>query len=193
VFEPFAKRFGLKDRIRQNPSANRGDALLLRTFGGLSLEGGAYRIHEEAAAAHWTEIVTSFFSSMDVSCFGYDWLGRQFAYHSNGDEVLHFDIETGEYDRTFRNLVDFHNVELIEDFEKATALAAFREWLAHEPSPLQMTECVGYRIPFALGGEDDPSNFERSDMEVYWDICGQIRAQLLDVEEGSPVLGVKLT
>lgn len=191
-FEPFARHFGLED-FRPDLAANRDDVLatLLATLGGVSLERGAYRIHGETAAAHWTEIVTSFFGVTDIRCFGCDWLGRQFARHS-ADEVLHFDMETGECHRTFRNLVEFHNVELVENFERVTAIAGFRDWLALDPQPLQPTECVGYRIPLALGGEDDPSNFERCDMDVYWDICGQIRAQISDVEPDTPVSGVKL-
>ncbi len=34
------------------------------------------------------------------------------------------------------------------------------------------------KVPIFLGGEDDVSNLEDSDMEVYWEIMPQIAAQL---------------
>ena len=37
-----------------------------------------------------------------------------------------------------------------------------------------LEDCVGYKIPLFLGGNDEISNLEITDMEIYWGICGQL-------------------
>ncbi|WP_434798222.1 T6SS immunity protein Tdi1 domain-containing protein [Terrisporobacter vanillatitrophus] len=36
---------------------------------------------------------------------------------------------------------------------------------------------MGYKVPLFLGGEDDISNLEEIDMEVYWSVTGQLNSQ----------------
>lgn len=38
-------------------------------------------------------------------------------------------------------------------------------------------KCVGYKVPLFLNGEDNISNLELSDIEVYWGIMGQMIAK----------------
>ena len=38
--------------------------------------------------------------------------------------------------------------------------------------------CVGYKVPLFLGGKDAISNYEETDMEVYWSISAQIISQI---------------
>jgi hypothetical protein len=40
--------------------------------------------------------------------------------------------------------------------------------------PLDHNKCVGYKVPLFLGGEDEISNLDELDMEVYWSIIGQL-------------------
>lgn len=35
-------------------------------------------------------------------------------------------------------------------------------------------QCVGYKVPLFLNGQDDIDNRELSDMEVYWGLMGQM-------------------
>lgn len=39
---------------------------------------------------------------------------------------------------------------------------------------IEYGRCAGYVIPLFLGGADDITNLEDSDMEVYWNIMTQI-------------------
>ncbi len=50
-----------------------------------------------------------------------------------------------------------------------------------------MTECVGYRKPLFLGGQDVIDNLEISDMEVYWSLCGQLLGRVRNLPNGARV------
>ena len=72
------------------------------------------------------------------------------------------------------------------------ARAFFHDWInAYAPElPLDMRECVGYRVPLFLGGTDDVSNLERSDLAVYWSLCGQLRTRTVELPPGTAIHGV---
>ena len=70
--------------------------------------------------------------------------------------------------------------------------SAFTEWSTTDPAPLRFDECVGFRIPLMLGGEDVLEDWERCSMEVYWSLCIQIAEQVKDLEPGTPINAVRL-
>jgi hypothetical protein len=49
-------------------------------------------------------------------------------------------------------------------------------------------QCVGYKIPLFLGGEDGPDNFEISDLDVYWHITAQLIEKTKGLPIGTPVV-----
>jgi len=61
----------------------------------------------------------------------------------------------------------FINYELVDKSEAAIAHSGFEDWLRRGGRPPQFSEAVGYKIPLFLGGEDEPSNMEISDLSVY--------------------------
>lgn len=66
---------------------------------------------------------------------------------------------------------EHHDVCLASDF--------FCEWReANQPFILPHDKCIGYKVPLFLNGDDDISNLEVSDMEVYWGIMAQLICQL---------------
>ena len=73
----------------------------------------------------------------------------------------------------------FHDDELVEHSDATLASDFFEDWASSNPTalPLSRNQCVGYRIPLFLGGKDTNENLEIGDVEVYWTICGQLRAQ----------------
>lgn len=169
-------------------------AVLLSNLGGRSYNEGLYRIHDEASSVRWTSIVQAAFPNRDPNfhSFGFDWSGRQYCLDVHSNFVVQFDPETGESYATQQTLLDFHNNELADDPIGAVAADEFEAWALLQSSPLTFAECVGYRIPLVLGGEDCLENRERCDMEVYWSFCAQISKQLSDVASGTSVRGMRL-
>jgi hypothetical protein len=167
----------------------------LSRFGGLSFNDGIYRMHTRESSERWSQIAASVFSELklDIGCFGYDWLGRQFALDTTRKSakegmVLMLDVELGQVYSTNRNFIDFHNIELVKKASEFLGESEFREWLNFEKGkPLAWSECVGFQIPLVLGGKDELDNPERCNMEVYWSICAQILDQTEPLPEGTRI------
>jgi hypothetical protein len=83
----------------------------------------------------------------------------------------------------------FHDDELIEYADAALASGFFQAWSAadRQAMPLRRDQCVGYRVPLFLGGQDVVENLELSDVEVYWSICGQLRIGALRLPPGTSI------
>jgi len=132
----------------------------------------------------------------DIACFGYDWLGRQFAVRLKGDMegkyILLFDPETGDVSKINRDLIDFHNIELVNSSDRALLNSEFEKWIAGEERKLEPNECVGLEIPLSLGGADTPENRKRIDMEVYWTFASQLLDQIKSLEDGTRIDRVHL-
>ena len=66
---------------------------------------------------------------------------------------------------------DFHNIELVEYHEDSLASRFFESWQKENVGcVLERTDCVGYKVPLFLNGNDTLDNLEVSNMEVYWEI-----------------------
>ena len=145
----------------------------LKSMGGKSFLNGMYRIFDEKIIPKWNDIVGKSFPKYknQISVFGYDWLGRIFALNKVSNTVLLFEPGTGDVFDIPANIVDFHNVEIVEFQEDSLLSEYFDEWFeANGNFVLPHNKCVGYKVPLFLNGEDDIENLEVSDMEVYWEI-----------------------
>lgn len=155
---------------------------LLREAGGRAYSGGLYRIHSPDSARAATALVVEAFPEFAhrVSCFGYDWLGRQFSLDAtrgqgNDPEVLMFEPGTGEALEIPVPFSRFHDEELVDYADAALAVNFFDKWRRAGGQSPDFNECVGYRTPLFLGGDDEVANLEISDLEVYWTLFGQLR------------------
>lgn len=195
-FIEFLKVYHPDREIGPWPGVDPSDGLdtLLEVLGGRSYNAGPYRIHDRASAAHWTSIISESFplSSSPAFAFGFDWQGRQFALDQSSSAVVLFDPDTQECYATSLSLFDFHDLELAGNGDEVLYSSAFAEWSATDTTPLRFDECVGFRIPLMLSGEDAVENRERCNMEVYWSFCIQIAEQVKDLEPGTPINAVKL-
>ncbi|MBF4766630.1 DUF1851 domain-containing protein [Nocardioides agariphilus] len=194
MFERFwAAYSGLRDTseagsvwTHQRLKALDGYIAFAREFAGASFDGGVYRVHDDRTGPQALSLVTDAFPEFAerVCPFGYDWLGRQFAVDSGrvvGQEpqVLLLEPGTGEALEIPFSFAAFHDVELVDHSDAALASAFFADWSRSNTDqlPLRRDECVGYRIPLFLGGDDTLVNLEVSDIDVYWTLCGQLRGQ----------------
>lgn len=195
-FNGFLKVYQPDREIGPVPYVDPSDGVctLLEVLGGRSYNAGLYRIHDRASAAHWTSIISeSFpFRQSRAHAVGFDWQGRQFCVDQGSNLVVLFDPETRESHATNLSLFDFHDRELVECGNEALSSFVFGEWSATQSTPLRFDECVAYRIPLVLSGEEVLENRERFNMEVYWSFCTQIHEQIKDLEPGTPISSVHL-
>jgi hypothetical protein len=150
-------------------------------FGGVSFNHSVYRAVSSKDRDEWASRVASAFPEFRgrVACFGYDWLGRAFAIDSKRLEggrhgVVMFERGTGQALEIPSNIERFHDSELINFRDAALAFDFYRRWRASGGAQPEHTQCVGYRRPLFLGGNDDIDNLELLDLDVYWHIFGQL-------------------
>jgi hypothetical protein len=127
----------------------------------------------------WGQDWTEWRSRLTV--FGYDWLGRQFAFDNarvdpSSKEPLVSILEpgTGLLLEVPRDFNAFMESEMIVQAEAVLAYSFFQEWLSLGGQPPKFNECIGYKTPLFLGGDDDTSNLEVINLDVYISILGQL-------------------
>jgi hypothetical protein len=157
---------------------------VLAAMGGVSLDDGLYRCHPPEAVGRMTGVCVAYFPEFAgrVVCFGADWLGRQFAGDAarvgpGGERlVLLLDPGAGEALEVPATVTGCHEDGLVEYAEPALAQSFYQTWRAASGDDRQLSadECVGYRIPLFLGGQDDVDNLERTDLDVYWALSAQL-------------------
>lgn len=192
MFEGFCKFFSINEVSNVIKGNNSMEVLnkLLNTFGGKSFNKGLYRLHPLSDVDKWNNNVIQAFPEFNgrITCFGYDWLGRQFALDNqrleNGQpQILMFEPGTGEVLEIPRNIVQFHDEEIPEYHDSCLASEFFEDWISSNPDGLKHNECVGYKVMLFLGGEDTLRNLEKGDMDVYWSICSQLILKTKDLPQ----------
>lgn len=142
-------------------------------FDGKTFLDGMYRTFKSSEIDKWNAIVGDSFPLYKgkFTVFGYDWLGRVFAINNINGTVLLFEPGTGEVLDIPATFEDFHNIELVEYHEDSLASRFFESWQKENVGcVLERTDCVGYKVPLFLNGNDTLDNLEVSNMEVYWEI-----------------------
>jgi len=202
MFEQFVHRFRLTEGTPGGAdSPDRSAPLdgLYTRLGGCTFERGLYRVHSEASATAANELVIEAFPEFRgrLRCFGFDWLGRQFALDSDRGapddrEVLMFEPGTGQALEIPVPFSRFHDEELVNYSEEALAASFFSAWMAEDGPEIRFDECVGYRTPLFLGGKDVLGNLEVSDIDVYWTIVGQLRRKTLNLPAGTSIGEIRI-
>lgn len=129
-----------------------------------------------------------------VSCFAFDWAGRQFSVDlgDTRDMVHMFEIGTGQVLEIPTDLDGFFGEEIVQYTDGALGESFFSAWLDAGGGEPGFDECIGYRRPLFLGGVDDVSNLELTDLSVYWTVFGQLRVKTRGVPPGTPVRRVSI-
>ncbi|MFC9772548.1 MULTISPECIES: T6SS immunity protein Tdi1 domain-containing protein [unclassified Pseudarthrobacter] len=197
MFELFADGFTATSR---EPHPNTSVAApgiltgLFNTYGGTTFDGGIYRIHDavssKAASKTAAEAYPGF--QTETFCFGFDWLGRQFAldFHRgtpDDPEVILLEPGTGEALEIPVPFSKFHDDALFEYRDSCLFPDWFAEWRAAGGAAPAFTECIGYKQPLFLGGEDTTANLQLTDIDVYWSIAGQVLNATRHLPDGTPV------
>lgn len=161
--------------------------------------GGAYRRHRQKDVKLYTSLAAAAFPEFQsrITCFGSDWLGRQFAVDqarilAGEPQVLMLEPGTGEALEIPVGETAFHEEELLEYADAAVAEGFYRKWLAAGGEPPHYEQCVGYKVPLFLGGSDDVANLQLTDLEVYWSISAQLLAKARSLPAGTRIAGVSI-
>lgn len=201
MFAAFRQNFPIESRIAGDASKPLVDTgiqglnELLASFGGASFKHGLYRIVRAQDISAWNARINLGFPETigRITCFGYDWQGSAFAVDNQRLEqgqpgVLLFEPGTGQALEIPANIQTFHDVLVVENPDAALAANIYVEdWLAAGGAQPAYDQCISYKKPLFLGGEDDISNQELSELEVYWHIMGQVIAKLKGLPPGSPI------
>lgn len=204
MFEIFAKNY---TRTALNPADHPTNIEqlppslheLLDLYGGASFDEGLYRVHNADSALMASENASFAFPAlkMPLVCFGFDWLGRQFALdlrRGTPDDpgVVLLEPGTGEALEVPVTYSGFHDDALIRFRDACLVPETFDAWLRTGSAPT-FSQCVGYKKPLFLGGDDLISNFELSDIDVYWSLMGQLLVATRNLPAGTPVSSLGLT
>ena len=98
-----------------------------------------------------------------------------------------FEPGTGEALEIPANLNTFHDDGLLDLGEAALAISFYEKWRSSGGAAPDYDQCIGYRRPLFLGGEDGIDNMEVSDLDVYWHITGQLIQKTRGLPQGTPV------
>jgi len=169
-------------------------------YGGRSFNNGIYRALSTESAAQSSEYVVHAYPAYSghIICFGVDWLGRIFALDARRLEqgspgVVMFEPGTGDCFTVPCNIVTFHNSELVQYAEDVLAESYYKTWLANGGQEPLFNQCVGYKRPLFLGGQDEVSNLELSDLDVYWHLLSQLVRHTRGLPDGTPIGPITLT
>lgn len=174
------------------PTFNNAVSELFASCAGASFGDGLYRVVKPEDVSDWNATVASAFPSFQqrITCFAFDWLGRVFAADArrcvNGRAaVTIFEPGIGQSLATPCDVEAFHEQELIDYRDAALAEPFFLQWIASGGSGPDYSQCLGYRRPLFLGGEDSIDNLELTDLDVYWTISAQLIEKTRRLPEGT--------
>jgi len=161
---------------------------------------GAYRVHRPDDVARFTKLAADAFPEFEgrITCFGSDWLGRQFANDrgrltDGAPQVLMLEPGTGQALEIPVDQAAFHEEELVQEPDAAVAYSFFRDWKANGGVTPSYEECVGYQMPLYLGGTDDLRNLQLTGLDVYWTLSAQLLARTRGLPVGTGVSGITIS
>ena len=163
-------------------------------FSGCTIYYGLFRFHSFGSSFYWTEIVTEYFKNYKnkLYCFGFDWVGRNYAKDLLNDTIYLIDSAIGKV-LTLENVpIDmFLNEDLVE-YRNETLNTEYFNKLISKDNPLMFQKCMGFKTPLFLGGKDEINNYELIDMEVYWEIDYQLYCKVNNLPEDTLINKIKL-
>lgn len=172
---------------------------ILDKFGGKTFNNGIFRVHRGDHVVHATRTITSIFAAVKSTAivFGYDWMGRQFVvdYSEMADnKPTVVCLEPGVPDSfcTDEPVLSFFNEVLVKNADAALAEPLFKKWRKKHKMPIPPDQCVGYKTPLFLGGEDELDNMELTDLDVYPTLCAQLWNKVRDLPEGTPISEISI-
>lgn len=176
MFNDFLAFFNIDKPIERNIDVY---GTFLFELGDKQFGNGLFNTFSLTNVDKWTGIAEQAYPGLKgkIKPFGHDWLGRIFAVdlrEPRNGLILMLEIGTGQALEISCNMEEFLNEEIILSTDACLAKSFYEEWCSLGNEVPVQGQCVGYKVPLFLGGSDDVTNLELSDMEVYWGIISQI-------------------
>ena len=174
---------------------------LLDDMGGQALNRGIYRLLEGRLFSVASQFVATAFPAWPgrLVPFGCDWMGRIYAVDGsdrrvNGERSLCLlDPATRDLLDVPTTILEFHNDMLVKEPELPLEETLWRSWLSTHPGGLSYVQLAGWRRPGFLGGELALENLEIQPASVYWDLAGQMIAQVFKLPPGTHIREVTIS
>lgn len=157
-----------------------GYAELAEQFADCSFHHGLYRLFSASDVKKWAPLVLGIFGQFKgkIDCFASNWMGYIYAWDYTEQCVWMLDPGFGEAMKMPVDFYQLHNEEFVDYADEALEKNNFDQCLQSNSSELDNNACYGYIVSPFLGGEDELTNREVIDMEVYWSICEDIYSQV---------------
>jgi hypothetical protein len=163
---------------------------------GSCINSGLYRLHTFGSSVQWSLIIGQCFKTHKnkIYPFGFDWMGRQFCMSIDNNNLLFmFDIATAEYFELQQKLELLHDDDFINDMENMLANDIFTQVLKHSNlKSIGYNECLGYKMPLFMGGNDVVENYQLIDIEVYWETQYQLYEKVKNLPVGIIIKSIKI-
>ena len=197
MFEEFLSKFHVTQEISQDTSIrfeNPDLQIVISELGGKVFNNGLYRVFPaEQIEMRTRELLMQFPRAKEIAIvFGCDWEGRYFT--TSLDDMIDghattmlVSFDTNEVFCIDRTLIDFHNLELTGNPDASLDYPLYQEWRKTDSEPIDMNECIGFKVPLCLGGQDTVENLGRTDLSVCRDLTAQIWVAIHDLPEGASV------
>lgn len=164
----------------------------INSFGGMQLLDGLFTVFKKEDIDKYNEIVADFTPRFkfeaETRVFGYNWLGVIFVHYTDTalDNMIQMvDVGDNAVYEIPCSFEDFLNIEISEYAEEILQDLFFLRFQESQAvKPIKYGECVGYKVPLFLNGEEEPHNLEVSDMDVYWTLMTQLIQQRQQVMNG---------
>jgi len=147
-------------------------------LGGIQFGDGVFNSLLLQDVPKWRAYITEAFPELTgkVIPFGYTWDGVFCCIDLRDGKIILCDVGAGECIDLPRSFIEFLN-EDIEEFEELLQIEDYQKWMTVN-GKLPYGSCAGLKKPLFMGGEEENSNREVSDLEVYWGIIGQVKRQV---------------
>lgn len=168
----------------------------LAQFEGASFGNGLYRVHAMSEIKARTRLCIRYWPELDghIVCFGSDWMGRQFAINCTRESESYLLLPgEGDFLRIPQGLALLHDQEMISHPDDALDRSAYLRWLDAGGAVPGPDECVGYRQPRFLGGDESIDNLEIQGFTLYWELNAQLYQAVKDLPDGTPIGSIELS
>jgi hypothetical protein len=108
------------------------------------------------------------------------------------DGVYFLDLMSGEFTQVAASNGEFERLCDDREMRKKWFLSFLLIELRKLQGDLASGECYSCKIPLSLGGQLEPENFERVDLEVHYSVLGQVHQQTKNLPLGTRIEHVKI-
>lgn len=138
-------------------------------------------IKEESLLEKWTWLIGEDKTPILITSIG------DLFYKDKEGSIYFLMLGTAEIEKVANSLKDFEKKldddDMVDDWFLPLLVNAIKE----EGIKLNKNSLYGYKLLPILGGEYDPKNYELTDIEVHFNMCGQIHEEIKDLPDGTRI------